>query len=193
MTRALLSSILLFLAAAHLGCASATISAAQDSSYGSSEDTHSPGLRVLRYFASRGLDLFDIVRFGVDVGPGIGADVMVTDYLRMAAMKRWSAGLGFQGLRFPPAHVVSEESAILGPMREGAVLDGEPWYVNTWEPWYVNTWDVRAEVHAAVAGAHAAVNPAEAFDFLLGWFTIDFMHDDLDAHDVYETGGSYDR
>lgn len=149
------------------------------------EDINSAGLKAGRYFASRGLDFGDMVHFGVEVGPGIGVDVMVSDYLRMAAMKRWSAGVGFQGFRRSPIKNASEGYAYFGPMRRGGTEQGVPWYVNTW--------DIRADAQAAVVGANVAVNPAEIFDFLAGWFTIDFMHDDLGVYDYYETQGSYDQ
>lgn len=176
--------LLLLISAILPACASSVPAPAAERALDEAEDINATGLRVGRYFGSRGLDFGDMIRFGVEVGPGLGADVMVSDYLRIAAMKRWSAGIGFQGFRRTPIKNAGEGYAFLGPMRRGGTEHGIPWYVQTW--------DIRVDAQAAIIGANVAVNPAEIFDFLLGWFTIDFMHDDLGVYDYYNTEGSYD-
>jgi hypothetical protein len=128
-------------------------------------------LGILLYLPNRVMDLFDIVRFGVDVGPGVGVEAEVTEYAQAGAMVRTSVGAGFQTLRHLPIKAALAESyAAVGP------LAIEP---TAGVGWYRNTWDVRVEAHVAIVGAHVAVNPAEILDFFLGFLTIDTMDDDF--------------
>lgn len=125
---------------------------------------------VLLYIPNRILDLFDVARFGVEVGLGIGIDAEATDALRGAAMFRTSAGAGLQGLRHLPVKLSSEGYAGFGPIDLGA----DPGL-----PWYRDFWDVRLDVFVALVGAHVAVNPKEIADFVLGFATIDIADDDF--------------
>jgi len=127
--------------------------------------------RVLMYLPNRVLDLGDVVHFGLEVGPGIGADAMFTEWLRAGAMKRWSKGMGYQTLRRSPFKSSDEEYAELGPVFFANDIEGVPWVIDPW--------DIRLEAHLLAVGAHVAVNPAEIFDFFAGWFLVDTRGDDL--------------
>jgi len=129
----------------------------------------SAGHVILLYIPNRLLDIFDIARFGVNAGPGVGADVEATEYLRAAAMSRISAGVGYETLRHLPVMAGAESELALGPVGTTAAI---PY------TWYRNTWDVRVELHVLIVGAHVAVNPAEILDAILGFTTIDIMDDD---------------
>jgi hypothetical protein len=124
---------------------------------------------ALYYFPNRLLDLFDVIRFGVDIGPGIGIDAAFSQHARFAAMYRHSLGLGYQTFRHQPMKNFSmEQYNILGP--HSYVLDGIAWYEQEW--------DFRLELHLLVVGAHACVNPFEIGDFFMGWFMVDPADDD---------------
>ncbi|HKE00146.1 MAG TPA: hypothetical protein VKE69_03995 [Planctomycetota bacterium] len=125
---------------------------------------------ILMYVPNRILDIFDIARFGVEVGPGIGFDLEVTEALRVAAMTRATVGLGYQTLRHMPIKSAAETYAGVGPIDLG---------VSPGMNWWRNFWDVRADVQVALVGAHVAVNPAEIADAVLGFFLIDIMDDDF--------------
>lgn len=125
---------------------------------------------VGRYFKNRGFDFGDMFKFGVEVGPGLGADLMVTEYLRAAAMKRWSKGIGFETFRHSPLKSAEESYAELGPVVRTEEMSGVVWPRDRW--------DIRAEAHLLVLGAHLAINPVEMLDFLAGLATLDPMDDD---------------
>jgi hypothetical protein len=121
------------------------------------------------WLPNRILDACDLVRAGVDVGPGIGFDGCVTHYMRIAGMARTSGGIGYQTFRHSPAKFAHEEYVISGPKAAEAGLGAN---------WYHQTWDVRLELHLLLVGAHAAVNLGEIGDFLAGIVTLDPMDDD---------------
>ncbi|MHC4473807.1 MAG: hypothetical protein ACYS99_22960 [Planctomycetota bacterium] len=139
---------------------------------GDTEDEEDEGrpflMEVLFYFPNRALDALDLARFGVDVGLGVGVDVRATKYLQAVAMTRSTIGVGYQTLRHMPIQTGAYTAVGAGPVN----LDlGDT-------PWYRSDTDLRAEVHLLLVGAHAAVDPAEILDLLLGFLTIDIMDDD---------------
>ncbi|MBI1852121.1 MAG: hypothetical protein HYR85_17415 [Planctomycetes bacterium] len=145
--------------------------AAKTEEEGKAEKKHTPLLLgILLYLPNRVIDLFDVVRFGVDVGPGFGVEGEVTEALQAGVMTRTSVGAGFQTLRHLPVKIGAETYAAVGPLAASPTVG---------LPWYRNKWDVRAEAHVAIIGAHVAINPAEILDFVLGFLTIDLMDDDL--------------
>jgi hypothetical protein len=123
------------------------------------------------YFPNRWFDFFDTFRFGVDLGPGIGADVAFSHHLRAAGMYRNSVGLGFQTFRQSPTKNAFEKYHYFscGP----AVYAG-----GDGPGWYHHEWDGRIELHLLVIGAHVALNAAEIGDFFFGFALLDPMYDD---------------
>jgi hypothetical protein len=124
---------------------------------------------VVMWLPNRVIDLFDVARAGVDLGPGIGLDFAATHYARIAAMTRTSGGLGFQTFRHPPVKFGHEDYMIAGHhSAEAGIGNG----------WYQHVYDFRIELHVLIVGAHAAVNVGEIFDFFAGFFFFDPMNDD---------------
>lgn len=124
---------------------------------------------VLLYLPNRVLDLLDVARAGVEVGPGVGLDLTATEYLRLGLMARTSAGVGYETLRHLPVKAAGETYLDVGPLGINPAFP---------LPWYRNTWDLRVEAHVLLVGAHVAVNPAEIADAILGLTTFDLMDDD---------------
>lgn len=131
--------------------------------------SHDMAHKAMFYFPNRILDLLDVARFGVDIGPGIGFDGCVTHYMRLAAMTRTSAGLGYQTFRHSPTKFGHEEYVVAGPQTFEAGLGNN---------WYQHMWDMRLELHLLIVGAHVAVNFAEIGDFFVGFAMFDPMNDD---------------
>ena len=127
---------------------------------------------ILLYPANRFVDLFDLARFGLNVGPGLGLDAQATDLLRVAAIHDSSVGVGFQGLRRLPVCVRSRSDFALGPIRTPPLSP---------LGWHGQFWDMGLEVYGLLAGAHVYVNPKEILDFLGGWMLFDPMSDDLET------------
>jgi len=115
------------------------------------------------------LDLFDLVRFGVDVGPGIGVHLQATDALQAKVLTSTSVGVGYQTLRHSPIHVGARSGAALGPADMTADVGD----------WYQSPGDIRVEAYALLVGAHVVVEPFEILDAILGFVFIDLKGDDL--------------
>lgn len=141
--------------------------AAEDSA--DDDEGHGILMTLLLYLPNRVIDLFDVVRFGVDVGPGIGVHLQATDALQAKAITSLSAGVGLQSLRHSPIHVGSRAGLGVGPV-EGSAELGD---------WYQSPADFRVEAYALLVGAHVAVEPVEILDAILGFLFIDLEDDDL--------------
>jgi len=124
---------------------------------------------ILMYLPNRVLDLFDVARAGVNVGPGIGVQAKATENAQVTFITRTSAGLGLQTLRHLPAYASIENAAGAGP------LSAE---TNLGLGWYQSPMDLRLELHPFIVGAHVAIEPKEIADFILGLFTVDISKDD---------------
>lgn len=124
---------------------------------------------ILWYIPNRVIDVFDMLRFGADVGPGIGLDGQATDALQARAIAQTSVGLGFQSLRHSPVQTGVQSALGVGPVGGDAQVGG----------WYRSPTDIRLGAHAAIVGAHVAIDPVEIADFVLGFVFIDIRDDDL--------------
>lgn len=124
---------------------------------------------ALLWLPNRIMDLGDIVRVGVDVGPGLGYDLQVGDGVART-MHRSSLGIGYQTLRHPPLKAGTEESADFSATGED-YMSGRPW---TRSPT-----DLRLELHPLLGGAHAAIDFGEIVDFFGGLFLFDTKNDDF--------------
>jgi hypothetical protein len=124
---------------------------------------------VLMYLPNRVLDVFDMARAGVNVGPGIGAQVKATDNAQVTYITRTSAGAGLQSLRHLPGYASIETRTGVGPLEAGG---------NLGIGWYQSPTDIRIELHPFLVGAHVAIDPVEIADFILGIFTVDIRKDD---------------
>lgn len=124
---------------------------------------------VLMYIPNRVIDLFDVARFGVDVGPGIGLDGEATDALQARAIAQTSVGAGFQSFRHLPIQTGTQSALGVGPVSADTQIGG----------WYRSPTDFRVGAHAVLVGAHAAIDPVEIADFVLGFVFIDIRDDDF--------------
>lgn len=125
---------------------------------------------ALLYVPNRVFDVFDIVRVGVDVGPGFGGSAQVTTAARAAYLNRLSVGVGLQTLRHLPVKAAADVELGAGPVG-GSASPGLGWYRSPA--------DIRVEVHPLLAGAHVAVEPLEITDLVLGFLGFDLSDDDF--------------
>lgn len=125
---------------------------------------------VAMYLPGRVFDLFDVARAGVNVGPGAGIQLKATDAVQLTAMARTSVGLGLETLRHSPVAAGAEASTGLSVVGAGA---------DAGLTWPQSPTDVRLELHPLIVGAHAAIDPVEILDFVLGFVLIDVRSDDL--------------
>jgi len=130
-------------------------------------------VQVAMWPVNRVLDLLEIVRFGLGVGPGIGADLRVTGAGQLAAMTGLAAGLGWQGRWRSPVLLDSRSFVAGGPVTLGATG------VNPAFAWPRTFWEIRAEVHAALVLGLVAVDLFEVYDFAAGVLFFDPAEDDI--------------
>lgn len=126
---------------------------------------------LLLYLPNRIFDLAEIVRFGVNAGFGLGADLRATWVAQAVFIHDTSVGAGFQGLRHLPVCVRVAHSAMgVGPIKTPSLglLD-----------WPINDYDIRAEFFVAIVGAHVAVDLGAIGDFVAGLFFFDPSEDDF--------------
>lgn len=133
------------------------------------EETRGALSHALLYLPNRVLDLFDVAKVGVDVGPGLGIELKATQAAQLMALSTFAVGVGFQGLRHLPFRVGPEAAFGVGPLGGTAEVGG----------WYRSPTEFRAGLHLLLVGAHASVDPVEIVDFVLGFLLIDVKDDDL--------------
>ena len=130
-------------------------------------------MTILLYIPNRVADFAEIVRFGINVGPGVGIDAEATSALRAAAMARFSVGVGYQGLRHMPFTIGSDTYVAVGPFEPDI-----PLMPDLDMDWYRSKGDIRLEPHLAIIGAHGAIDLWAIADFFAGLLTIDLEEDD---------------
>jgi len=131
--------------------------------------------KLLLYIPNRVLDVLDIVRLRVRVGPGLAAGARVTKVAAVYVGSYVSVYAGLPGPRMKPTIPLpvglESHSGI-----EASVVDatlGEPI-----GPGYSPT-EVEVSVHPLLVGLDVGVDPVEIVDFLAGFLMIDIRGDDL--------------
>ena len=130
-------------------------------------------LQVVMWIPNRILDALDIVRFGVGAGPGMGVDVRATRLAQVSAMSGMAIGLGWQGHWNSPVMTDTRMFLAAGPVTLGSTS------LNPVFGWQRTDWEIRAEVHAAIVLAEAAVDLYQVFDFMVGILFFDPGEDDI--------------
>lgn len=127
---------------------------------------------VLLYPVNRVLDLFDIFRLNVGVGPGFGLNLRATKFVQVGLENYFSlrAGLGKRGGLLVPRYGIFYTETELLTMGVGPLYTGG---------WQRGMTEVGGTVHLGIAGADAAIDLSEILDFLGGFVFIDFKGDDF--------------
>lgn len=135
------------------------------------------GTRVLYYLPNRALDLTDMVRARVRVGPGVHVGARVTDYLSFEAGRYRSFYFGFPGPRYPYRVV-----APLGfECKRGLELCGvDATDEMKHEPHYSEA-EISVGGQFLLVGGRIGVDLFEVADFFAGWVFLDPRGDDLEA------------
>lgn len=133
------------------------------------------GIELLLYIPNRVLDLFDMVRARLRVGPGLAAGVRVTEPLSVYVGGYASVYAGLPGPRqrpWIPIPVGLETHTGVTASVADATLDAGigPDYSPT---------EVGASLHLLIVGADVGVDPMEIVDFLAGFILMDPRGDDF--------------
>lgn len=132
------------------------------------------GRQLLWYVPNRCMDLLDIFRFRVRIGPGLAAGVRVTDFGAFYIGDYYSLYGGLPGPRNP--HYLRLPAG--AERLKGIVFCGVNATDDTpYGPGYGPT-EVDVGIHLGVVGLDAGVDPLEFADFLSGFFFFDLEGDD---------------
>ncbi len=140
------------------------------------------------YVWNRLSDVFDLLRGGLAGGPGLGAELAITEYVQLGAYASYERGVTFPHFVIPfwlvdyyeknePIFIFHEgryATAAFGPWR--AQSNGEISNINRHFPRH--KWDVRAQLDAAIIHAYLAFSPTEFWDLLAGFVGWDPTGDD---------------
>ncbi len=133
------------------------------------------GHRLLFYLPNRVLDVLDVVRARVRIGPGLAVGVRATERATIFVGGYTTAYVGLPGPRGR-----AELPRLLGLEIETGVrllvIGGSTQGENS--PRYAPD-EVGVSAQIGILGADAGVSPAELFDLLGGFFLIDFRKDDF--------------
>lgn len=155
----------------------------------------STAAKILLYFPDRVLDLMDVVSVSAHVGPGAFIDVHATRAVQTAAGLRSVAGVGLHEGRSIGLQTKAEAGltvlAVGGLATSGAtvgtsgVQSGSDGIFGLHSPKdklyqeFRDYWALGASATVGLVGFDFDVHPVQLVDFLAGWLTIDFLHDDF--------------
>ncbi len=136
------------------------------------------------YLWNRLADLMEVLRGGVAVGPAIGAEVAVTQYLQLGAYTDNEEGVSFPNF-LPPLWLITKADGeqvfrdhsgrywtySVGPYRKELTQAKDVRFRRA-------PWDVRAQVGLGIAQVYLAIDAKQTLDFLAGFLTLDPAKDD---------------
>ena len=145
------------------------------------------GLKIVLYPVNRVLDCVDMLTFQFGFGFGMHGNVHATRLLQVGAGGSAVSKLGFDGRRMGLCNDTKGEVSILAASAEhykrqnafGTFKD----YAHSERPWmyrdHRDYWGIGAEITMFIMNLGAEAHIKEAPDFLLGFFGVDYMHDDF--------------
>lgn len=130
--------------------------------------------QLVWYVPNRFMDMLDVFRFRVRLGPGLAAGVRVTDFGSFYCGEYYSVYGGLPG----PRNQYFLRSPVGFECLKGVVFCGVNATDDTpYGPAYGPT-EIDAGVHLGVVGVDAGVDPLEFADFLTGFLFFDLKRDD---------------
>jgi len=142
-----------------------------------SKTSESPGIlhKIIMYIPNRVLDVFDIVRLRVRVGPGFAVDARATKVASVFVGSYATAYVGLPGPRNRPLPKLpvglESQNGVQASVVDATVTGGiGPDYGPA---------EIGVGVQALIIGVDVGVEPMEILDLLAGFFFIDLTKDDL--------------
>lgn len=138
-------------------------------------EPHSVAHRILCYLPNRLLDITDLIRARVRVGPGVAVDARATKFVRAGIGSYLSLYAGLPGPRQRPM----PRSPLGFEAYSGASLSvAEASFETGYEPGYSPS-EFGAGLHLGVIGLDVGVDPLEAVDLIAGIVGLDVTGDDF--------------
>lgn len=147
------------------------------------------------YLLSRFLDTLDMVTLNAGLGPALHGEVHITNAARLGVGGAYLASFG-TGAAPRDFGFFGRGIAELSLLPWSAQINHWDEYLSTGEDFDVTTvdfrspteqvfrrkadyWSVGASAGFLIVGGQIELHPLQMADWLLGWFTIDFLNDDL--------------
>ncbi len=166
----------------------------------SSNDLLDPNACLVKselYLWNRFSDLLDTFRCGIALGPGIGAEVAVTEYAQLSLYANAETGVAFPHI-LPPLWLVDKyenntnafeyhsgkyATAAFGPWRaESNAYDLDDRNVH----FRRDKWDIRLQLDLLLVHFYVAIRPVEILDFFTGFAGLDLSLDDAQLNPVLD-------
>ena len=160
-------------------------------------DINSALVNTELYLWNRFSDLLDTVRCGIALGPGLGFEVAITDYLNLGAYANCERGLAFPHF-IPPfwlvdyyehnkdafrVHGGKYATASFGPWRAES---GESPLMSESQHFLRGKWDIRLQLDILLIHLYIAIRPVEIIDFFTGIVGYDYSMDDQKLDSLQE-------
>ncbi len=138
-------------------------------------ESHGVVHKIVLYIPNRILDIFDVVRLRLRVGPGMAVDVRATKVASAFVGSYASVYVGLPGprnRRLPKLPIgLESRNGVQASVVDATVSGGiDPDYGPT---------EIGVGVQALIVGVDAGIEPLEFVDLLAGFFFIDLKNDDL--------------
>ncbi len=157
----------------------------------------SVGARIGLYLPDRFFDLLDVISFDLHLGLGALVNVHVTRAVQIGAGGRATGGIGWHDHRSLGVLAQTESEFVLpgvgaqaylgalagtsGLLAVGDALAGVHSPSAELYQEYRDYWAVGVSLTAVVIGLDVDLHPLDLADFLVGFSTFDFLHDDFAA------------
>ncbi|MCH2207351.1 MAG: exosortase system-associated protein, TIGR04073 family [Lentisphaerales bacterium] len=145
-----------------------------------------PAVKALMYIPDRVADVFDIFNIGLAVGPSIGAEVAITEYVALGAYTVNEAGLAWTGRNNPSSHEGQYWTMTLSTMRTEMEDTDFTHYFHR------GKWQVRAQLALLIVHGYLGIDIKEIGDFITGWFGFDISEDDYSSYGEKQLDKDYD-
>ena len=169
-------------------------------------DVNSVLVRSELYLWNRISDVLDVFRAGIALGPGLGAEVAVTEYAQLGAYANVESGMAFPHC-LPPLWLVDyfehNQDAFVFHSGSYATAAFGPWRAESdkGDPdldsmhFQRDRWDVRAQADLGLVHLYVAVRPLEIADFFTGIVGYDLTLDDqkLDVTQIRRPASQFSR
>lgn len=158
------------------------------------------------YLWNRFSDIFDVFRAGIALGPGIGAEVAVTEYAQLGLYANCERGMAFPHC-LPPFWLIDyyehNQDAFVFHSGSYATASFGPWRAETGSDdleidskhFQRDRWDVRAQADLGLVHFYLAIRPLEIADFFTGIAGYDLTMDDqkLDVIQIRRPADQFGR
>ena len=154
-------------------------------------DANAAIVKTELFIWNRFSDLLDTVRCGIALGPGLGFEAAVTNYVQLGAYANVERGVAFPHF-IPPLWLVDYYE---GNQNVFVVHGATPYATAAFGPWRRESlpskdfegnrhfqrdkWDIRTQIDLLLIHLYVTIRPLEIYDFFAGFVGYDPSKDDM--------------